>query len=541
METRTRRFAALRFSPATRRRRHQLRGLPLRHAPAKLLRRLSRHTAVVWAVPLRPTDGFCSPLPMTRPSAPGTPTRRGDRLPLRRGRRVGRMDPDGNYARARGASGSPAARNHGDKEMPSSWPASQFASALPGRTSCRSSSGPRLRTRPGIRDRANGSNHESHDVSSILPPEVEVATPRSAREPKKPLEGKPSARSPRRAPRHALSSSSTDDPIRGSRRLHDPATELGEVRRTLERRAGTRQARIGGSRRTATSARRSTPSTSPISTTNPRSRQALRPRHRESQLIPGPQAQLCAADAMPSVSAFRNQEFALFQAVESEGSPTACHRREILAGLSSPAADDPADVAVVFYSGHGVRDSEGIFLLPWTADPEDLLATAVADDQIRGPAGLPAVVSRCSTPAKPGPSRLTSRGSRRAHRRPRVATSVTGRLRRIVMQTPWDARSPENNKPVAAFTVVLDRGTLGARPDANKTAWSTAMSLDAYVTDRVKELTSGQQPRHRQPKSNRSLPAREALMRFRSVPSEYAALSIRLFWGFRSEPSASYS
>ena len=42
------------------------------------------------------------------------------------------------------------------------------------------------------------------------------------------------------------------------------------------------------------------------------------------------------------------------------------------------------DVGIFTFSGHGDRDSEGVFyLIPYDCDPEDLSATGVSEDQVK--------------------------------------------------------------------------------------------------------------------------------------------------------------
>src|SRR5262249_37268310 len=93
-----------------------------------------------------------------------------------------------------------------------------------------------------------------------------------------------------------------------------------------------------------------------------------------------------AQDAEAIEQAFREKSSSLFRAVKVKRLIDAvATRKEILAGLTWLRKQmTQRDVAVVFFSGHGQRDPEGsLYLLPVDADPEDLLTTAVADDQLK--------------------------------------------------------------------------------------------------------------------------------------------------------------
>ena len=58
---------------------------------------------------------------------------------------------------------------------------------------------------------------------------------------------------------------------------------------------------------------------------------------------------------------------------------------EILKGLSWLRRQmTQRDVAILFYSGHGQKDTDGRFyLLPVDADPRDLLVSAVSKDDLK--------------------------------------------------------------------------------------------------------------------------------------------------------------
>src|SRR4029077_15306578 len=168
-------------------------------------------------------------------------------------------------------------------------------------------------------------------------------------------------------------------------------------------------------------------------------------------------------------------------------------RRAILAGLTWPRKQmTQRDVAVVFLSGHGQRGCEGsLYLLPVDGDPEDLLSTAVADDQLKKAlAGMPgrivAVLDAWHAGAaggdkRKGPNGLTD---------DLVRDLVTDDFGVIVMasSTGRESSLESNADRQGYFTLALVEG-LGGKADLNHDGVVYLNELDAYLTDRVKALT----------------------------------------------------
>ena len=186
-------------------------------------------------------------------------------------------------------------------------------------------------------------------------------------------------------------------------------------------------------------------------------------------------------------------------------------RKDVLAGLTWLRKQmTQRDVGVVFFSGHGMRDAEGsLYLLPVDADPDDLLATAVADDQLKKAlAGMPgrvlALLDACHAGAAGGDRRKSPRGLTDDL----VRDLVTDDYGVIVMasSTGREFSLESNARRQSTFTLALVEGLSGAA-DYNKDHVIYLNELDNYVSDRVKELTQGQQhPVTARPTSVRSFP-----------------------------------
>jgi WD40 repeat protein len=219
-----------------------------------------------------------------------------------------------------------------------------------------------------------------------------------------------------------------------------------------------------------------------------------------------------ARDAEAIERHFRENSGPLFRKVEPRLLTDAkATRREILGGLTWLRQQmTQRDVAVVFFSGHGQRDAEGsLFLLPVDVDTDDLLATAVADDQLKKAlAGLPgrviALLDACHAGAVGGDKRKGTGGLTDDL----VRDLVTDDYGVIVMASSMGRESSleSNADRQGYFTLALTEGLAG-QADLNKDGVVYLNELDAYVTERVKALTRGQQhPVTAKPTSIRSFP-----------------------------------
>ena len=219
-----------------------------------------------------------------------------------------------------------------------------------------------------------------------------------------------------------------------------------------------------------------------------------------------------AQDAEAVERTFRAKSGPLFRKVEVKRLTDAgATRKDVLAGLTWLRKQmTQRDVGVVFFSGHGMRDAEGsLYLLPVDADPDDLLATAVADDQLKKAlAGMPgrvlALLDACHAGAAGGDRRKSPRGLTDDL----VRDLVTDDYGVIVMasSTGREFSLESNARRQSTFTLALVEGLSGAA-DYNKDHVVYLNELDNYVSDRVKELTQGQQhPVTARPTSIRSFP-----------------------------------
>ena len=152
------------------------------------------------------------------------------------------------------------------------------------------------------------------------------------------------------------------------------------------------------------------------------------------------------------------------------------------------------DIGVIFIAGHGVNDQSGIYYyLPHNADIEKLMRTGVAFSDIKNPLATLAgkavlFVDTCHSGNVMGSRRgvadlnavvneLTS-----AENGTVVFASSTGRQYSLEHEN-W------NN---GAFTKALVEG-LNGKADLMGNGKITINMLDAYLSERVKELTNGQQ------------------------------------------------
>ena len=146
------------------------------------------------------------------------------------------------------------------------------------------------------------------------------------------------------------------------------------------------------------------------------------------------------------------------------------------------------DVAIVFFSGHGLQDDVGcLFLLPSDVDTTDLLATAVSEDQLKKAlAGMPGraivMLDACHAGALPV---VTTGRDRRPGPRPRD--------RRLRRDRDGQLDGPrvitgEQCRRSGLLHAGLVEG-LSGKADLNKDGVVYLNELDAYLTDRVKELS----------------------------------------------------
>jgi uncharacterized caspase-like protein len=168
------------------------------------------------------------------------------------------------------------------------------------------------------------------------------------------------------------------------------------------------------------------------------------------------------------------------------------------------------DVGVLFFAGHGGKDADGSFyLFPVNVEPDDLLATGVPGDQVKKTlAGIPGkflvMLDACHSGAVDG-------------ERQRSAGSLTDELVRdlanddfgiLVMCSSMGRECSMESASVkhGFFTEAIVEGLQG-KAERSKDGAIFTCNLYAYVTERVKELSDGEQhPVALMPGTMRSFP-----------------------------------
>lgn len=222
-----------------------------------------------------------------------------------------------------------------------------------------------------------------------------------------------------------------------------------------------------------------------------------------------------AKDAEAIVATFQSKSKPLFRKIEVRTlTDKQATRAEILKGLGWLRKEvTQRDFAVFSFSGHGQKDIDGgLYFLPVDADPDNLSSTAILADQFKLPlTALPGKVIMLLDACHSGGVGTASTGRRKG------AGELTEDLVRdlvtdesgVVMMCSSTGResSLENNEARQGnFTLAIVEG-LSGKADYNKDGHVYLNELDTYVTDRVKELTRGQQhPVTAKPSSIRSFP-----------------------------------
>jgi tRNA A-37 threonylcarbamoyl transferase component Bud32 len=223
------------------------------------------------------------------------------------------------------------------------------------------------------------------------------------------------------------------------------------------------------------------------------------------------QLNYAASDARKIGATFKAKSKALFREIKvRELTDEKATRKEILAGLEWLGKEvTQRDYAVVFFSGHGDLDGEGDFyLLPVDVDPKSLLTTGVSGSDLRKQlAALPGKVLLLLDACHPG--RIDG-GKRKPLRSltDDLVRDLTAEAHVVVMCSSIGRQfSLENNRYRAGnFTVALVEG-LSGKADKGANGAVYLHHLDAYVTDRVKELSKGKQhPVTSKPSTVRAFP-----------------------------------
>lgn len=218
-----------------------------------------------------------------------------------------------------------------------------------------------------------------------------------------------------------------------------------------------------------------------------------------------------AVDAKALAAACANYSKELYKKVEIRLlTDEKATRRDILQGLTWMRRQMTTnDVGVLFFAGHGGKESDGSFyLFPIDVEPDDLLATGVPGDQIKKvlasiPGRFILMLDACHSGAVDG-ERRRSGGPLTDELVRDLATDDFGIV--VMCSSMGSEFSLESAKTGhGLFTLALVEGLSGKAQRVNGAIY--LHHLNAYVVDRVKELSNGRQhPVTPMPGSMRSFP-----------------------------------
>ena len=207
---------------------------------------------------------------------------------------------------------------------------------------------------------------------------------------------------------------------------------------------------------------------------------------------------LAAKDALDFSSAWTEQKGQLYSGVEARVLADAqATKANILDGLEWIQLQvTQKDVAVLFFAGHGINDSNGIFyFLPVDADLERLKRTGISQSDVTSTVTMIAgkvvvFMDACHS------GNLMGKTKRRGLV---VSSAVVNELASaengaVVFSSSTGRQYSQENPEWGngAFTKGLVEG-LSGKADYKGTGRITVNMLDLYVSERVKELTKGQQ------------------------------------------------
>jgi WD40 repeat protein len=216
-----------------------------------------------------------------------------------------------------------------------------------------------------------------------------------------------------------------------------------------------------------------------------------------------------AQDAQALAGAFQKHSQPLFHDIRvrllTDGKAT---RAGVLQGMKWLRQEvTQRDYAVVFFSGHGHRDADGtLYFLPADVDPDDVASTSVTAEQIMNPLkALPGkilvLLDTCHAGGVGG-------GKRKSLTDDLVRDLVREEsgLAVLCSSTAREESLENNEHRLSNFTLAVVEGLSGKAGKALNGA-VYLHHLDAYVTDRVKQLSRGQQhPVTRRPETVASFP-----------------------------------
>ena len=154
------------------------------------------------------------------------------------------------------------------------------------------------------------------------------------------------------------------------------------------------------------------------------------------------------------------------------------------------------DVGILFLAGHGLNDNAGnYYFLPFNANPEQLLRTGIAQNDIKITLNTIAGKALFFIDSCHAGNALGTAKTRGATDVNAVVNDLSSAENGVIVFAASTGRQFSQESPAwgnGAFTKALVEGLTG-RADFRKTGIITHKGLDFYVAERVKELTKGQQ------------------------------------------------
>lgn len=208
---------------------------------------------------------------------------------------------------------------------------------------------------------------------------------------------------------------------------------------------------------------------------------------------------LAAKDAKDFAAVFQKQKGKLYgDVVVKLITDEKATRDEVVDGLDWLKQQVTArDVGIMFLAGHGMNDNTGsYYFLPHNADPDKLLRTGVAQNDIKVTLNSLAgkamfFVDTCHSGNALGSSKTRAINSSTDAIVNELASAENG----VIVFSSSTGKQLSQENPIwgnGAFTKAVVEG-LNGKADFTKNGKITHKGLDYYVTERVKELTKGQQ------------------------------------------------
>jgi uncharacterized caspase-like protein len=218
-----------------------------------------------------------------------------------------------------------------------------------------------------------------------------------------------------------------------------------------------------------------------------------------------------ARDAQAVADAFKTHSKPLFRDIQVKVlTDRDATRAGIIKGLGWLRQEvTQKDVGVIFFSGHGDRDTDGnLFFLPVDADSKDVASSSVPAEQVKKtllamPGRVVLILDACHSGGVDRPKKKSARDLTDGLVRD-LAAEESGLV--VLCSSTGAEFSLENNEHRQGnFTLALVEALSGKAARTDGAVY--LHQVDAYVTDRVKELTKGRQhPVTSKPSTIRSFP-----------------------------------